>query len=206
MYVLVLGRRGYIVTFSSMLRASVVFVLLAAAAALPPPESQRPLKSDFLIQSLPNLTFPETYQQYAGHLTFNETFNQRFFFWYTEKDTSTPDTPESNSLTIWFNGGPGASAMYSFFSENIGIINIFNKKKIIEINKRSWNQYTNMLYIEYPLFVGYSSAEDHLDFQNLNVESSGKMMVQFLKKWLRIFSMERTKMFLIGQSFAGRLF
>ncbi|KAI6199133.1 Carboxypeptidase [Aphelenchoides besseyi] len=58
-----------------------------------------------LITDLPGVTFDYDFKQYSGYLNANSDGTHRLFYWLTESANS----PDTDPLLIWFNGGTGFS-------------------------------------------------------------------------------------------------
>ncbi|CAG7556388.1 unnamed protein product [Fusarium equiseti] len=72
-----------------------------------------------------------------------------YFFWYFPAR----DNPESAPTAMYFGGGPG----YSGFDGSSVFPCYFNPdSNSTTLNKHSWNNHVNMLYIDNPLGVGFS--------------------------------------------------
>lgn len=87
--------------------------------------------------------------QKSGYITVGK--NMSMWFWFFEARTA----PEKAPLTLWLNGGPGASSMMGLFQEN-GPCYVNPDNVTTVINKYSWNNVSNMIYIDQPMNTGFS--------------------------------------------------
>lgn len=85
------------------------------------------------------------------------------FFWFFETRNGDPkDAP----LTVWINGGPGSSSMIGLFQEH-GPCQLYNNGTLFN-NPYSWNNVSNMLYIDQPVGVGLSYSRAVPGYTNPN--------------------------------------
>ena len=75
------------------------------------------------------------------------------------------NSPTTDPLIIWLQGGPGYSSMTTFFVEN-GPYNTTIDSSLsgaaaysFTSNPYSWNNKANVMYVDQPLGVGYSAGE-----------------------------------------------
>ena len=80
--------------------------------------------------------------------------HQHLFFWFFEARNVAPSTAP---LTIWLNGGPGDPSMVGLFSDNGPCGVDYNGN--LYYNPYSWNNVSNMIYIDQPTQVGFSYSE-----------------------------------------------
>lgn len=73
------------------------------------------------------------------------------FFWFVEARKD----PHRAPLSIWLNGGPGASSLLGMMSEN-GPCLVNEDSNSTRLNEWAWNRDVNMLYIDQPVQVGFS--------------------------------------------------
>lgn len=75
--------------------------------------------------------------------------NILYWFFESRKD------PDNSPLSVWLNGGPGASSTAQATGEN-GPCLILEDSNSTTLNPWSWNNEVNMLYIDQPVQVGFS--------------------------------------------------
>ncbi|KAI0649050.1 serine carboxypeptidase [Trametes meyenii] len=75
------------------------------------------------------------------------------WFWFFEAR----ENPETAPLTLWLQGGPGGSGLVGLFQEH-GPCLINNDTTSISYNPFSWNNASNMIYIDQPIPTGFSQG------------------------------------------------
>ncbi|KAH9479646.1 Carboxypeptidase S1 [Psilocybe cubensis] len=81
--------------------------------------------------------------------------NMSMWFWFFESRES----PETAPFTLWLNGGPGCSSMIGLFQEN-GPCQVNPDGATTVLNPFSWNNISNMIYIDQPIGTGFSFGTD----------------------------------------------
>lgn len=132
-------------------------------------------------------------------------------FWLFE---STDDDKNDNgigtnkdSLTIWFNGGPGCSSFQGGLFENAPVTTShhpagYAKTTAYEpflVNDWAWTKVTNIMYVEMPHGTGFSSGQ-----QPNNETELSTYFYNFLIHFYDTFPDMQTKsLYLFGESYAG---
>ena len=129
---------------------------LVAVSVAPPATAQDPVGDGDRVTSLPGL--PVTTPQYAGYASTTNadcadvlcTGRSGLFYWLAARGEGYATQP----TILWSNGGPGASSMYGFFSEN-GPYTIVPDGELRPYPD-SWSNAANYLVFDHPLGVGLS--------------------------------------------------
>ena len=134
-------------------------------------------------------------KQYSGYLDVAE--DKHLFFWYVQRAhyhlTSdqyefslsrffeSRNSPSTDPLVLWLNGGPGCSSSTGLLFE-LGPCSIANGGKNTTHNPYSWNSYANVIFLDQPVNVGYSYADDGTTVNN--TPAAGKDFYAFLQLFL----------------------
>lgn len=103
-----------------------------------------------------------------------------------------------DEITIWLNGGPGCSSLEGFLQET-GLFQWSWGQYSPVINKYSWVNLTNMLWVEQPIGVGFSVG----DVRATSEIDVAKDFVDFFLNFQKIFGITKFKIFITGESYAG---
>ncbi|KAI4375277.1 hypothetical protein MLD38_013165 [Melastoma candidum] len=140
------------------------------------------------------------FQQYSGYVTVNRVAGRALFYWLTEAYSR----PLSRPLVIWLNGGPGCSSVAYGASEEIGPFRINKTASELYLNKFSWNNVANLLFLETPAGVGFSYTNRSSDLLDTGDLRTAEDSLEFIVKWMERFPryMKR-EVYLAGESYAG---
>ncbi|KUI71605.1 hypothetical protein VM1G_06988 [Cytospora mali] len=152
---------------STSLLGAAILAQLARAQFPPPREGVTWVKSkhhEGITISYKNPEICETtpgVKSYSGYVhlppnSINETgetqdYPINTFFWFIESRKD----PHHAPLSIWLNGGPGASSLMGMLAEN-GPCMVNDDSNSTTLNPWSWNNEVNMLFIDQPVQVGFS--------------------------------------------------
>ncbi|GJX49341.1 serine carboxypeptidase-like protein 25 [Tanacetum coccineum] len=144
----------------------------------------------------PNVTF----QQFSGYVTVNHVAGRALFYWLTE----TPNKPLTKPLLIWLNGGPGCSSVAYGASEEVGPFRINKGATGLHLNKFSWNNVANVLFLETPAGVGFSYSNRSSDLLDTGDRRTSEDSLQFLIRWMERFPRYKNReVYIAGESYAG---
>ncbi|ORZ32409.1 Alpha/Beta hydrolase protein [Catenaria anguillulae PL171] len=115
------------------------------------------------------------------------------FFMYFER-TSAP----TDDLIVWLNGGPGASSLFGLFVEN-GPFQFNLKTGTIQHNPAGWHTAANILFVENPAGVGFSSVMSDAGYPR-SIDDVGEHVWQVGE---RKGAVGPFKWWIIGESFGG---
>eukprot|EP01022_Parablepharisma_sp_SALTPOND_P001420 TRINITY_DN106346_c0_g1_i1.p1 TRINITY_DN106346_c0_g1~~TRINITY_DN106346_c0_g1_i1.p1 ORF type:complete len:407 (-),score=28.47 TRINITY_DN106346_c0_g1_i1:71-1291(-) len=134
----------------------------------------------------------------SGLITINSPKNQLFYILFKSR-YSVQNAP----LIIWLSGGPGCASTLGLFEEN-GPYKIDPNTFVFRRNEHSWNEAGDVLYVDQPLDVGFSSAENNASLCK-DESCVARNFYTFLLKFMETYPEYRArKLFLTGESYAGR--
>ncbi len=133
---------------------------------------------------------------FSGYLKTNIEGNELFFVY-----TPSQNDPGKDPLLLWLNGGPGCSSLFGLFGE-IGPVVFDNYSGKLKLNPYSWNKNANLLAIEQPGGVGFSTTND-TNF-TWNDDIMAENLLTGLKDFFNQFEeLKGRKFYISGESYAG---
>ena len=128
---------------------AIVFLSGTVAANVQPVEyTARALRDE--VQALPGAPPNPGFRQFAGYIDVGN--GRELFYTFVESQNE----PARDPLLLWTNGGPGCSGLGGFFGEQ-GPFRC-NGDGTLHMNDWAWNKVANMVFIEQPAGVGFSTA------------------------------------------------
>eukprot|EP01097_Dermamoeba_algensis_P004390 TRINITY_DN2873_c0_g1_i5.p1 TRINITY_DN2873_c0_g1~~TRINITY_DN2873_c0_g1_i5.p1 ORF type:complete len:338 (-),score=52.01 TRINITY_DN2873_c0_g1_i5:648-1613(-) len=167
-----------------MIGIIVVAFVLVVNAAIP----------EHKITSLPGLDTKLPFEMYSGYVTLSS--GRSYFYWFVESARN----PQSDPLVLWLNGGPGCSSLLGLLSENGPLIP--GDAGQLVANPYSWNKLANMLYLESPAGVGFSTNPQGVQFNDSLTAADN---YEFLQLWFVSYKeYSQHDFFITGESYAGK--
>jgi len=164
-----------------------------------------------VVDALPDIPF-DVGEMYAGLMPIDMNNTSRALYFVFQPTVGAP----VDEITIWLNGGPGepnpsskkeafskrpvgCSSLEGFFQENGRFVWGWGQYTP-EINPYSWVNLTNVLWVEQPVGTGFSIG----DVTAKNEADVAKDFNNFFLNFQQIFGIKNFKIFLTGESYAGR--
>ncbi|KAF3186777.1 hypothetical protein TWF788_002998 [Orbilia oligospora] len=137
-------------------------------------------------------------ESYAGLLPISPSKDEsrKLWFWFFPT-TGGPETKDD--LVIWLNGGPGCSSLEGLLQEN-GPFTWQYGTYLPVLNKYTWVNLTNMVWVEQPVGTGFTQGEPNIK----NEEELAVQFLGFLKNFVERFGLHGKRIWLTGESYAGK--
>lgn len=146
-------------------------------------------------RSLHNDTF------YSGYFPVDE-WQEIFYILFESRNNETRDT---DPLIIWLRGEPGCSTTATIFENNSPLIfglNETSNQPMLVNNPNSWNNFSNVLYVDQPIGTGFSFIRQDYDGTSTryyNIDYAVSDFIHFMKGFLDFHTQFRGReMYIIG--------
>ncbi|KAK7323430.1 hypothetical protein VNO77_26902 [Canavalia gladiata] len=161
--------------------------------------SQMGLKEKDRIEKLPGQPKVK-FSQYGGYVSVDKLAGRAFYYYFVEAQHSKQTLP----LLLWLNGGPGCSSLAYGAMQELGPFRVNSDGKSLNINRYSWNNAANVLFLESPTGVGFSYSNKSSDYDTNGDRKTARDNYVFLVNWLERFPEYKNRDFYIaGESYAG---
>ncbi|KAL5219603.1 hypothetical protein ABZP36_020287 [Zizania latifolia] len=124
-------------------------------------------------------------------------------FWWYYKSPQRASSPEKPWPTIlWLQGGPGGSGAGRGNFLEVGPLDVNLKPR-----NSTWLQKADLIFVDFPVGVGYSYADDPraLVTTDLQAAADGTKLLKALAKEIPALQQEGSPLFLVGESYGGKL-
>ncbi|TFK64448.1 alpha/beta-hydrolase [Pluteus cervinus] len=141
-----------------------------------------------------------TVNVYTGYLDVDYGAKHLFFYFFESRRS-----PDTDDVMMWINGGPGCSSSLGLLMElgpcSIDMKNVSSNGTVW--NPHSWNQETNIFFLDQPVGVGYSYADFGETVET--TEDAAKNIHAFVTIFFETFNQFAGRPFhLSGESYGGR--
>lgn len=149
------------------------------------------------ITDLPGKPSSATFRMFSGYIAVDDAATRSLFYWFVEATNS----PEKAPIVLWTNGGPGCSGLGGFLTE-LGPFRPDVNGTSLHMNPYSWNMVANMIFIEQPAGVGFSTVP--ADYKDYGDAQAAKDNAAFVTGWFKLFPQYATAPFyLTSESYGG---
>ena len=137
-------------------------------------------------------------KQYSGYLDISPT--KHYHYWFIECETD----PENAPVILWLNGGPGCSSLDGLVYEHGPFrIDDSTTPPTLYPFDFSWSKLANVIYLESPVGVGFTYADNDGDYDNTDDTTAADNMAS-VEKFFELFPEYRNNPFYItGESYGG---
>ncbi|XP_061368073.1 serine carboxypeptidase-like 17 [Gastrolobium bilobum] len=160
--------------------------------------------SNFMVDNLPGFgKLP--FMLETGYVGVGEREEVQLFYYFVESERN----PMNDPLLLWLVGGPGCSALASFFYENgplkFNYDNVNGSFPELQLNPNAWTKVLNILYIDAPVGTGFSYSKTQQGYYS-NDKQWVEHMYDFLQKWLVDHPKFRSnQLYIGGGSYSGMI-
>mmetsp|Transcript_54550 Transcript_54550/g.62537 ORF Transcript_54550/g.62537 Transcript_54550/m.62537 type:complete len:455 (+) Transcript_54550:69-1433(+) len=172
---------------------AVAFLVIVASLCL-----QSSLQVDaHLVTSLPDAP-AFNFTMYSGYL---EIPNTSFKMHYSIEESL--NDPVNDPVLFWFNGGPGCSSLTGQFTELGYFMESADGTEWVA-NENSWNHFANVVFVESPAGVGFSTMSDEDAEIPYSDYSVAELNLLFTKAFFEAYpNLVANSLYLTGESYAG---
>ncbi|TNV78903.1 hypothetical protein FGO68_gene13930 [Halteria grandinella] len=151
------------------------------------------------LEEMPDLSFG----LYSGYIPIrNGTFKMHYITALSQSD------PNNDPVVFWFNGGPGCSSLLGFAQENGPYILSDEPGATFQYNNYSWNKEATVVYLSFPIGVGFSFPCDLNNTTGDCISSDTSTASDNLNAIITFFTLKfpellSNPLYISGESYAG---
>ncbi|MEW5300498.1 MAG: hypothetical protein WDW36_003428 [Sanguina aurantia] len=125
---------------------------------------------------------PLTGEHRSGYITVDRQRGRKLFYYFVASE----DDPANDPFVLWMNGGPGCSSFDGFIYEMGPFAFTLTAANRVQLTDRParWNLKANVLYLESPAGVGFSSSGHRPDYVTNDTATTRDAEV-FLRRWFQ---------------------
>ncbi len=148
------------------------------------------------VTNLPGLNTDINFNQFSGYLKLGDS-EKHIHYWFVESESN----PATDPVVFWTNGGPGCSGLLGFLTEQ-GPFRP-NENMDLKINEWRWNKIANVVFLEQPIFVGYSYS-DNPDDARIGDEQTAQDNLQTIIEFIERFPQYASNpLYISSESYGG---
>lgn len=150
-----------------------------------------------LVDSIPDYDYNAS-KMYSGYLQIEGSAGKNLHYLLVESQSN----PATDPLVLWLNGGPGCSSLLGWIMELGPMLMAANSKTAVK-NEYTWNKIANVVYLESPAGVGFSTADSEQDLisdDEISAADNLQALISFFKKFPEY---EDRPFFIAGESYSG---
>ena len=151
------------------------------------------------ITDLPGLSTQPTFEMFSGYIDVSsaQDNSRQMFYWFVESQSK----PETDPVFLWTNGGPGCSGLGGFMTEQGPFRPTANGTALTE-NPFAWNMIANVVFIEQPVGVGFSTTTDtNIAYGDAQAAADNhRFVVGFFKRFSQF---AKQDFFITSESYGG---
>lgn len=154
-------------------------------------------RCDDEVKRLPGLRFEINFKHFAGYLNVDDDI--QLFYWFLESQNS----PSSDPLILWLDGGPGCSSIGGALTARNGPFYVNRDSKTLYESVYSWNKFANVIWLDQPVDVGYSysiSGQPQQWSDDLSANQTYAALLSFFQKYPQYAASD---FYVTGVSYAG---
>ncbi|KAJ0837616.1 putative sinapoylglucose--sinapoylglucose O-sinapoyltransferase [Helianthus annuus] len=164
--------------------------------------STTPSNPKSIVKSLPGYPGQLPFKLETGYVGIGEKEEAQFFYYFVESERN----PDEDPLIFYLTGGPGCSAVITFFYQ-IGPLsfNFENAPENITLttNPNSWTKMANVIFVDMPAGAGFSYAttkEASISSDSIVVKQANDFLRKFLIDHPRFL---KNPLYITGISYMG---